>query len=260
MGLAGLLDRYVPAWLADAFPTAPSWGFRFRRCCELLVDATLEVMLEGSLASVGRGTPTALPYLGQEWGVVRGRLDTDATYQTKLSSWIDRAKAQGSAYQLAREMWEYLGDSRVRVITRWGFWIDISVGGTISTYTAAWNWDSVSNPERANYWSDLWIVINPTWAVRPGTLGAMTGADGFVLGQLAPVAQVDVIKKLAARKAAHSCVRAIIWTSDATRFDPSHPPTMPDGTWGQWSIVNGGNHQIPSGRDLTTCRYWEPRG
>jgi hypothetical protein len=260
-GFLDSLNELVPAWLVDASP-APSWGYRFKGVLELISSSAVETMLEGSLAFAGLGTPTALPYLGDERDVVRGRLDTDAQYQVKLSQWIQRAKDKGSAYRIAKDIWEYLGNARVRVITRWGFWIDIATNGTLTTYNASWNWDSVSNPERSGYWSDMWIIIGPaTYALRTSVFGGTLhyAGDTLGLGHQIPLSEADIMRKIASRHAAHSCVRAIIWTSDATRFNPASPGTMPDGTWGMWHVLDGGNNAISSGRDLTTCRYWDAR-
>jgi hypothetical protein len=254
------LSRYVPSWLADEYPDSPSIGFRVLWVIARFVDAAVSVALQAGIASVGRGTPTALKYVGQARGVIRGRLDTDAQYRAKLPTWIDRWKEAGTQRRLAREIWEYLGDSRVRVVNRAGHWVTIDVDGTETETDAAWDWDSVSNPERSGFWSELWVIVYPTYDIRPGTMGDLTGVDdGFGLGHLCPRAQVDAIKLIINQfKAAHSLVRAVIWTSDSAKFDPATPASLPDGTWGQWSITTGG-HCVASGRDTSTCRFWEPR-
>lgn len=255
--------RYVPSWLSDGFPENPSNGHRILFVIGRFVDAGLSALMQGALAAVGRGTPTALKYVGQARGVMRGRYDTDAQFQTKLSKWIDRAKRQGSQRQLAVEIAEYLGDARVRVVNRAGHWITCESDGTVTETDAAWDWDSVSHPERNDpdepWWSDEWVLVYPAWEVRDGTLGDLYGADGFALGHYATSQEIDSVKWIVQHtKAAHSCVRAVIWTSDPDRFDPEVPASCPDGTWGAWGIYDGDSY-VPSGRDLTTCRYWEPR-
>jgi hypothetical protein len=263
MTLRARLTDFLPSWLNDG-DEDKSFGYRVLWVLTRFLDAGISAAIQGSLAAVGRGTPTALKYVGDARGVIRGRLDTDESYRAKLPTWIQRWKEAGSQRRLAREVWEYLGDSRVRVVNRAGHWVSIDIDGTTTETDASWDWDSVSNPERNDpdnpWWSDEWIIIYPTYAVRGGTFGDLTGDDdGFGLGHLCPRAQVDAIKLIIDRyKAAHSCVRAVIWTSDPDRFDPAVDASKPDGTWGQWSITSGG-HCVASGRDLTTCRYWEPR-
>lgn len=268
MTIRDLFGRWVPSWLADNAtdddPSTGSNGYRVLYTCVRFVDSAIAIMMQGSVAAVGRGTPTALPYVGDERGVVRGRFDTDDAYRAKLPTWLDRWREAGQGRRLVREVWEYLGNARVRLVTRSGHWITLETNGTMTETDAAWDWDSVSHPERnvpgAPWWSDEWLIIYPTYPVRPGTLGGMTGDDGLGLGHLCPRVEVDQVKLIVNRyKACHSCVRAVIWTSSSTRFDPATPTSKPNGTWGAWGILDGSNHYVPSGRDLTECRYWEPR-
>ncbi len=259
MTLRSLVSRYLPAWLSDAYPESPSYGDRWMWLTARFVDATLSVVMQGSLAAVGRGTPTALKYVGAARGVQRGRLDPDDTYRAKLPTWIDRWKEAGSQRRLAIEIAQYLGDSRVRVVNRHGHWITVEADGTITETDAPFDWDSVSHPARAASWSALWVMIWPTWDVRPGTLGDLTGDDGHSLGHLSTPQEVEAVKGLCLDfKSGHSCVRAIIWTSDETLFDPENPASLPNGRWGAWGILDGDSY-VASDRNLTTCRYWEPR-
>jgi hypothetical protein len=265
--LRNIAGRWLPSWLSDNFPSSPSFGFRFLFVCWTFIDSEVDRMLQGSLAAVGKGTPTALKYIGQARGVVRGRYDTDEEYYEKLRTWIDRNKERGQQRRLAREIWEYLGNdgsgaARVRVINRAGFWVTIFEDGLLNEQQADWDWDSVSHPERSDpdapWWSDLWVVIYPSWTFRTGTLGDLTGADGFAMGHLAPLEEVDALKSIFREwKAAHECIRCVIWTTDTTMFEPDIPPSKPDGTWGGWGTTGTGS-RVASGRNTTTCRYWEP--
>lgn len=265
--LRDLVNRFVPTWLADHEPEKPSYGFRFLWTMVLLVDGALEIMAQGSLAAVGKATPTAFPWVGQARGLIQHQDESDEDYGVRLGTWIDRARENGSSYRLPLAIHDYLrSHPRIRVFKRNGdcLTVDTDRAVTLDAGTA-WDWDSVSHPERSDWWSDIWIVVyttsgSPTqWPVRPGGLEDLTGEDGLSLGHLATNREVDDIKGLVQLcKAAHTCVRAIIWTSDATAFDPGAPASMPDGTWGAWSINVGGS-QVISGRDMTTCRFWEPR-
>jgi hypothetical protein len=265
--LRGIFGRYLPSWLSDNFPSLPSYGYRLLFICATFVDSEIDRMLQGSLAKDGRGSPTALKYIGQARGVVRGRYDTDEEFFAKLRTWIDRNKERGQQRRLAREIWEYLGDdgsgaSRVRVVNRAGWWVTIDEAGDLTETQADWDWDSVSHPERSDvdepWWSDLWIVIYPSWTFRAGDLGDLTGADGFAIGHMAPDVEIDALKILFREwKAAHECIRCVIWTTDDTLFDPDDPMTCPDGTWGGWGGTGSGS-RVASGRDYTNCRFWEP--
>ncbi len=256
--LRKLLTRYLPSWLADNYPNGPSFGHRILWALTLLAEGQLEIVLQGSLAAVGRGTPSALPYLEFARGIARGRFDTDTSYAVKMSTWIQRWKEAGAQIRLAKEIAEYLGDSRVRIVNRAGHWVTVEANGTVTTEDAAWDWDGTSHPERAGWWAEIWIIVYPTWG-HTGPYGGVRdwGGDAYGIGHLRTRRDRDAIMGIAKRfKSAHTHVRAIIWTSDASLFDPAVPSSSPDGTWGAWG-KGGAGSRIPS-RNLTTCRYWEP--
>lgn len=267
IGLRDGIANYVPKWLADNTPEGLSIGFRTLWSYARYADLLIEIVLQGALASVGKGTPTALPLLGTARGVIRGRSETDAQYVARLRKWIERAKSLGTQYAIAREIIEYLGGTvRVRVVSRAGEWLTLDQTGTITYNEAAWNWDSITHPERAGYWSDQWVIVYqttgayaPSADIDDGTIGS---PEGMGRGHLVPRVDYDAIRRaVASAKAARSRIRAIVWTTDATMFDPTNPdPTegMPDGTWGDWSYTNADGEQVPSGRNVSTCRFWEP--
>lgn len=258
MSLRDSLRRYVPAWISDRYSDKVAVGFGLLWTMARVVDVTVAQVLEGAYAASGKNL-TALKYVGDARGIVRGRLDTDESYRQKMSTWVDRWRTAGSALRLATEIAEYIGDARVRIVTRGGQWVTVDPDGTVTRHEAAWDWDSVSHPERAGFWSEMFVIVYSPWPLRPGTLGGIED-DGFALGHMVPRESVDVVKQLIDRwKAAHTMIRAVIWTTDSTAFDPEAPGSlMPDGTWGAWSFNDGGS-QVRSGRDWTSCRYWEPR-
>lgn len=271
IGLRGYLTRYLPTWLSDGHPVSPSYGHRLVWALGLMVDAALDVAMQGSFSAVGKGTPTALEHIGQARGLLRNQGESDAAYAERLATWVDRAKENGSAYRLALAIHDYLSSHpRVRIFRRNGECITVDHDRSVTKTMTYWDWDSASHPERADWWSDIWIVIytrkgsgDPIeqWNTRPGTLGSLTGEDGFALGHMATHAEVDAIKGLIQQcKAAHSCVRAVIWSSSTSLFVPGNNSSMPDGTWGAWSINIGGS-QVKSGRwsKSSSLRYWEPR-
>lgn len=259
MNLRDALRRYLPSWLSDRHAEKVSVGFGFLWACARIVEATAAQSLEGAYAARGLNL-TALKYIGDARGIVRGRLDTDAMYRAKMASWIDRWKTAGSQLRLAIEIAEYIGDARVRVVTRGGKWVTVDPDGTVTRHQADFDWDSVSHPERAGFWSEMFVIVyTPSWGLRPGDLEDLTGDDGFALGHMVPRESVDIVKQLIQQwKAAHTLVRAVIWTTDDELFDPEEPASCPDGTWGAWSMTQDGG-SVPSGRDLLACRYWEPR-
>jgi hypothetical protein len=262
--------RFTVGWLGDrpGGVTGQTVGFRFLWTMIAPLDVGAEVMLQALQAAwPGQGTATALPLIGQSRGMIRAQAETDAEYAARLVTWLDRARQIGSMLSIARSVHEYLSARpRVRVYNRAGVCLELAHDGTVTTYAAgstAWNWDSVSNPERAGYWWDLWVCVYPTQWADTGLWGdgRVYGARDAGLGHQVTRVEFDaVLNEIAHNKSAHSHVRAVIWTSDATLFDPTVPASQPDGTWGQWSAMSlggGSGTRVPSGRNTITCRYWE---
>jgi hypothetical protein len=248
----------VPWWLADR--PGRTVGYRVVWTLIAMLDAFADVMLQGLQAAwPGIGTPSALPMIGRSRGIIRGQADTHATYAEKLRRWLDYWRDAGTQRAIAVALHEYLGNGpRVRVVNRAGFMTTVDTDGTITTTTCAWDWDSSSNPERSGYWWDQWIIVYPTqWAVRGEFGGGDTvGGDALGLGHDVTRVEFDAVKGLLEQwKSAHSIVRAVIWTSDASRFDPATPASLPNGNWGQWHSGTG-----VSDRDTSTSRYWHPNG
>jgi hypothetical protein len=250
----------TPWWLSDRPEQGKTVGYRYLWSMIAPLDALMEGLLQGIQAAYpGLGTPTALPFIGRARGILRGQADTDDDYAAKLRAWLDRWESAGSARGLAREIHEYLANHpRIRIVNRAGHWLTLEQDGTITETDAAWNWDGTSNPERAGYWSELWVIVYPTqWAkaAKWGTGEKWGGGLGF--GHDVTRKGVDALTGLFAEwKSAHSKIRAVIWTSDATLFDPSNPTSLPNGTWGQWG-GKGNGPRTGSGRNISTCRYWE---
>lgn len=259
--LRDVFRLFSPWWLSLREQSGKTVAYRFLWSLISVLDVLLEGLLQGMRAAwPGAGTPTALPYIGRSRGILRGQADTNAEYAAKLRGWLDRWVTAGSQLAIAREIHEYLSDHpRVRVVNRAGHWVTLNADGTVETTDIAWDWDSVSNPERAGYWSELWVIVYTSQFPNQGTWGdgRTWGSRDSGIGQVMKRVDHDAIRNLIGTwKSAHSKVRAVIWTTDDTLFDPGDPGTCPDGTWGQWS-TGGSGSRVASNRNTTTCRYWE---
>lgn len=231
-------------------------------------DDWIDRMLQGIAAAwPGNGTPTALPYIGRNRGILRGETETDDSYAARLLEWrslwrgdLPDGGGAGSQLGLAKAIRGYLGNApRVRVVNRHGFWTTINADGSIERVRGVtFDWDSVSNPERAGYFWDQWVIVYQTQWPVDGTWGdgeTWGGTLGF--GMNNDAVAYDAIGSLCRQwKAARTYIRSIIWCYDDTLFDPSNPASLPDGTWGQAHVISGGA-AVPSGRS-SSCRYWEP--
>lgn len=255
----------LPKWLADRFPTPRTVGFRYVWAMAAAADAAADVLTRGLDARFpSADTPTALPHIGRSRALLRGQNESDEDYAARLIAWLDVHPEAGWDERIARVVHEYLeAHPRVRIVDRAGQWTTIEEDGTVVRTIAEWNWDGISHPQRSDedapWWSDLWLIVYSPYAARAGTLGDLSGDDGFALGHMVPSDEVQNLKALLAQwKGLHAMLRAVIWTTDPDMFDPSDPDSLPDGTWGAWSM-NVDGVQVPSGRNTTTCRYWEPR-
>lgn len=254
--LRDAIRDWVPRWLADR--VGKSVGFRFFYAIASVLDVGVEASVQGTKAAwPGLGPDDALPLIGRSRGIVQGVTESKPHYALRLRGWLE-AWADDRSEGLARQLHEYLpGNPRVRVVSRAGRWVTVNADGSVVRHTQAWDWDSISHPSRAGYWSDEWVIIYSAYALRPGTLGGLT-VDDYTIGLLQPQAEVALTKAIIADwKGAHAKVRAVIWTTDAALFDPTSPGTLPDGQWGAWGGVGSGSRGR-SHRNYTSCRYYEP--
>lgn len=270
-GLRDAVKSFVPVWLSNR--VGKNNGFKFIYTCALMCDILLTYAVEGIYSwfpgyALGASNLTvdqasALPMTGRSRGIPQGIGEPDVSYAARLVPWLDDWKEAGSSEILLKMLWAYLGSApRMRIIDRSGNWVTIDNGGVTSkTTSSAFDWDSVSNPERAGMWSDMWIVVYPDqFGQRPGTLGALTGDDGNGIGMLVPHVEADTLRAiLQLWKGAHVFLRAVIFTTNSALFDPTDVSTCPQGTWGQWSNVEAGSgSRVASGRRLNDCRFLEP--
>jgi hypothetical protein len=255
--------QFTVPWLLDRVQDGLVTGFELLWTMIAPLDNAMEVLVQGLQAPwPGQGTPTALAQIGRSRGIRRGQSESDENYIARMLVWLDRARDIGSAESIALAVHEFLeGHPRVRVVNRAGHWVTCETDGTFTFADTPFDWDSVSHPVRNDpdfpWWSNEWVIVYSTpWAITgnigdPGlTFGHETG-----IGHLVGREDYDAIRALiASTKAAHSKVRAVIWSYNDTDFDPAGGGLMPDGTWGAWGF---GDPRTPT-RD-TSCRFWEPR-
>jgi hypothetical protein len=270
-GLRNGLLSIVPKWLSNR--PALNSGFKILYVIALMGDCMIETALEGVRAAwPGRGTPTADPLIGQSRGIAQGEAESSASYEARLRAWLTTWQNAGSSEVLSQAIQSYLGNNPiVRIVDRSGNWVTANQDGT-TTYlpagTAAWvwNWDQLNNPERDGWWADLWIIVYPTeWSITGTTLSSLIGIwgtyTGVGTGHAVPRAAVDAILGLVAQwKGAHTWIEAIIYSYDATLFNPSTINAgNPDGTWAFWSKPSGNTRVVArNGSTNGKVRYWIP--
>lgn len=264
------VGRIVPSWLSEGDDDNPGFGYRLLWVLGLIIDGFIEAVSSAFEAARARGASSDADIVGDSRGLIRNQDESDEDYARRLATWVDRARENGGPLRLGLAIHDYLRTHpRVHVFRRSdGQCIAISEDRTITRYPlTAFDWDSQSHPERnvyyAPWWSDMWIVVftNSTqWQRRFGTLDGMPdGDDGFGLDHYCTYKERDDLKSLIRTcKSAHSCIRALIWCSDNTKFNPANDASMPNGRWGDWGIRDGSSYG-PSDRDYVNCVFWEPR-
>ncbi len=250
-GFRDSLRAFVPQWLADRPQLRV--GFQLLYTLATKADKGMQAALEGVRAAwPGADARTDnLGAIGHSRALYEGETETVPHFQARLRNWLVTARQIGSDVGLAWSLTQYLaGNPKVRVITR------RSGASSLSTYTtaqgdaiptqvtAAWNWDGTSNPERATFWWDFWIVVYvPSVGFYEPTTGHYgdgqtgKGPNGTGIGLYNTRVEIDTIRAIVAFwKGAHTNLRSLIWSYDPLAFDPSTPSRSgnPDGTWGYW--------------------------
>lgn len=249
------IENFVPAWLQNRPEFV--WAHKVIFTHALISDRATQVALEGVRAGFpGYDARTDnLALLGESRGLRQGETETADDFAVRLQGWIPTGATQGSDIGLATQLHEWIaGDPMIRVIDRCNpsgkgaRYTTIDTSGTVTQVYAPFDWDSVSNPERAHFWWDFWIVVYPTasgfYLNDCGVWGhADSGAPWNPVsgwGHNASVMpEVDTIRGIVKLyKGEHANCRSLIWVPPAQSalFDPAAPALAgnPDGTWGKW--------------------------
>lgn len=244
------LRSAVPVWLSARGPFLV--GFQILYVLVGLFDRGVQAMLEGmraQLPGVDARTDNLL-LIGRSRMRLQGETQSAASFLVTLRTWLTDLRGMGDDIGLAKELHRWLGGNpMVRLVNRRGLYTTVDTSGNVTQVVAAWNWDSVSNPERnlgtvgsAGYF-DYWVIVYPTG----GYYGSSSGhwGDGQVgaaltkgIGVVCTPQEIDTIRGLIASwKGAHVTPRTLIWSYDTLAFSPSTPTRAgnPDGTWGRWA-------------------------
>ena len=282
-GIRDALKSIVPNWLSNRLKR--NTGFKVLWTWALLADGLVEVMLEGFRAAMpGKGTPTALGLIGQSRGIPRGIGESADAYAARLREWLTLWENAGSDETLMALLQAFLGvdNSRplspMRIVDRRGNFTSIDQFGVTSrTVDTNWNWDSISNPERSTWWSDIWIIVYvdaSRWQFYTGLLDfnwtqawGDTGGFGWGEGHTVTREYVDGIMSIIATfKGAHTFINSVIITTDNNLFVPGSLGVAgnPNGKWGSFSYTEPSTGICAPIRTTITgagnIRYWCPAG
>lgn len=254
----------VPPWLSyrPAGPKTPerSTGYRLLYAMAGVIDLMMEVAVEGLRARYpGQGTPTALPLIHRDRGIVRGLQESDESAAGRLVAWLDSWRLAGNSHNMLQQLAPLFRPSTaplMRVVTNAGVWYSLYPDGTVEQRELGnWNWDG--KPE---LWARLWVIIycddtgypwvaEDVWGV--GNWGE-SGDDG-TWGSTATRPEVEtILMAIQMWKGGHSLYPYTIVALDPDSFNPDAPE--PDGTWGKsYKIVDG----VAAKSRLESARYWD---
>jgi hypothetical protein len=248
-------------WLADNGPSDPTATGKLQYTFGLGMDVLLDKMWWGIAARFpGIGTPTALPYIAKDRGLVRGLTETDAAFSVRLAAWLDSWQRAGSPRAVLQQVIGYLGSIRARTVDDSGNWCTYIPGdnpalfGPSTSATGTWDWDAEGDPHplgQAAWWR-WWLIVYSTsasgasWAGTEGTWGDgdVWGDDAKSWGLGVPPGVASTLKAAIVRtwKRAGSWCRWILVSMSDTLFDPFQVADdihNPLGDFGHWSkIVN----------------------
>lgn len=257
--MAGLftekLEKILPWWLRDRIGL--DRGYKFLWSSALMCDALIHALMEGVQAPwPGYGTPTALSEIGVTRGIVRGLSDTDAEYAARLQAWLDSYARMGSDEAIARSLHEYLaGRPMVRIVDRHQQWTEIDTAGNLRTFSAPWDWDSVSHPTAStDRPTDIWIIVYGAAYAHQPSWAALDASHG--IGHTVPFVERDQGVALFKQwKPAHNWIRCVLWVDHTSELDPEGGVGLPDGKWGYWGKDDGTGARVRSRN--SNFRYWE---
>jgi hypothetical protein len=273
------LTSYVPVWLA----LRP--GFRVGFSVLYTIAAACDVAIQAAIEGVRAGWPGVdarvdnLPYIGFTRGLVQGESQSVADFQADLRNWLTLYEECGSDAMLATRIHKYLGNApQIRIWNR-ASCTTCNADGSLrypQPGDGVLDWDSISNPERQTFVGDNWITIYSdentyapvlNGAPRTGVIPSTDPRRQVGIGHLCTRLQRDTVLGLIQTwRGAHGVIRLVVWTTNATLFDPANVGASgnPDGRWGHGSFfgtcpadtVGSGVGLWPSRRRLD-CRYWD---
>lgn len=254
-GWRGMITALAPTFLQGPYAQ------KFLYAPGLILDAVTEFAIEGVNARYPTiGTPTALPFIGRDRGIIRGFDEPDASYASRLLRAIDDWTTAGNYQSILNQVRGYLTGYAVlaRMVNTRGTWASLTSDGVFSLVRRVgnWNWRNES-PEQ---WARSWLVLYPPsdlW-VAEGTWGdGQKYGDGGTWGTTATSEQVASVQQICRTfKPGGTRLDWIIIALDPSSFDPAGAPgaPLPDGTWGWWGKDVSG---VVRPSRLASARYWD---
>lgn len=227
----------------------------------LIDDAQLERAQRGIMTRFpGRGaTEDSLQYLGRDRIIIRGPNEPREVYERRLPGAINKHRTRGNAWRLLEQVQAYCypATPRVRLWTERGKVYTLEADATHNVDRETdWDWDGSALDAM---WGRFFVIIyspdGEPWTRRQWGDGTKWGEAGAYWGSSAGPNDASALRQIIAtwKPGGTRCAFVII-SYDADAFDPEVPASLPDGTWGQFSKVDGGVYVPARSRDAAYFR------
>lgn len=243
---------------------------------------------------------SCLPLIGRDRRIVRGSHEGIESYRVRLRQWLDVWRLAGTPLGLMVALQGYLAPyyPQIRIVTRRPVWYALEEGTAASMLelpgfetlaeipdnpaatmaqravlggrfqrqingVAAWDWDSLSNPENATRWWHFWVIICPPHypLQTPWDTGDWVYDDPLESwGFDEPYGTYDALKQIVKdfKPAKSRCVSIIFPPTDLYGpFGVPAAPIWPDGWWGAETKLSGGIW-VPTRYDENRYLFPEP--
>lgn len=135
-----IFTRLCPTWLWGGVRSEVGSGGRVLYSLGRVLDANAEAWRQALLARMPQfALPGALPLLGRDRGIIRGRDESNTSYASRLISHWDDNHERGMPFAMLRQIRAYLqGNHCVRIVTNSGQFYSIEENGTYVTSRGRW--------------------------------------------------------------------------------------------------------------------------
>ena len=243
---------------------SPTWlngwvGVRYMYSMAIQFDAIGDAAAYAVRARFPDLAPTdAFPYLANDRQIDQGFQESQTSFATRLTQWLDRWAHAGSPFGLLMAVRGYVAPDNclVATVNNGGVFDFYPVGVVASPTTPPdhlpvqtpnpWIWDSLSWPHLySSAWWRVWLIIWPSAATWTKT--AHTYNDGvsfygsgpsFTYDWSGTLAMAQNLQALVKKwKSAGTWIPWIIVSFDELAFLPSGGDAYPAGLYGTWTKV-----------------------
>jgi hypothetical protein len=145
------LRKLSPRWLQG--PVGQSILYSMGLHMDALADACVEAV---KLRYPGAAPSEALAYIGRDRRMSRGRIESDAVYESRLRGWLDAHRFRGGPYAMLAQIFAHYSPAAfpVQLVYRSGKRYSMDAQGVVTTDTVPFVVDDM--PQK---WARFWLFF-----------------------------------------------------------------------------------------------------